>query len=223
MDVSSIIEAGGTIIAAISGAIITGLFARGIVKNDVPALIHTYSDKSHDVRKVIRRAKTSIYIVVTIGNHLLNEIEKDLRASLKKGINVYFLMHNEEKGHELKEYINSCEVDIKYTKDKINEVYTILRRLKKGRPSGRIVVKSSSLNFTASYVAIDIENAIYGGKIPPHALIQIMLYQYGVQAADSLLDCLSPRKDQEEVFRNTAKCISDMWREGKPINLDNIV
>ena len=91
----------------------------------MPALIHTYSDMNHDVRKVIRRAKKSVYIVVTIGNHLLEEIEDDLRVCLKKGINVYFLMHNEEKAHELKKYINGCEVDIKYTKGKINEVYTI--------------------------------------------------------------------------------------------------
>ena len=111
MDVNSIIQASGTIVAAISGAVITGLFAKGIVKNDVPALIHTYSDKDHDVRKVIKRAKKSIYIVVTIGNHLLEEIEDDLRVCLKKGINVYFLMHNEEKGHELKEYPESVKLD----------------------------------------------------------------------------------------------------------------
>lgn len=103
MDVSSIVQAGGSIIAAVSGAIITGQFAKGIVKNDVPALIHTYSDENHDVHKVIKRAKKSIYIVVTIGNHLLEEIEDDLRVCLKQGINVYFLMHSEDKEHELKE------------------------------------------------------------------------------------------------------------------------
>lgn len=124
MDGSSIIQAGGTIIAAVLGAIITGIFAKGIVKNDVPALVHTYSDKDHDVRKAIKRAKKSIYIVVTIGNHLLKEIEDDLRACLRKGINVYFLMHNEEKAHELKEYINGRILGINYTKHKINEAYT---------------------------------------------------------------------------------------------------
>ena len=133
-------------------------------------------------------------------------------------------MHNEEKGHELKEYINGREVDINHTKRRINEVYTILRRLKKGRPSGRIVVKSSSMNFTASYIAIDIDNAIYGGKISPHALIQIMLYQYGVKSEDSFLDYHSPGGGQEEVFRVTARCIRDMWdKGGKVINLDNIM
>lgn len=223
MDINSIIQAGGTIIAAVSGAFVTGMFAKGIVKNDVPVLIHTYSDKNHDVHKVIKRAKKSIYIVVTIGNHLLEEIEDDLRMCLKKGINVYFLMHNEERGHELKEYINGCELAIDHTKYRINEAYTILRRLKKDRLSGRIIVKPSSMNFTASYIAVDIDNAIQDGEIPPHALIQIMLYQYGVRSENSFLDCLSPKGSQEEVFRSTAKCISEMWNKGgEPISLDNI-
>lgn len=105
----------------------------------------------------------------------------------------------------------------------MNDAYTILRRLKKGYPPDRIIVKSSSMSFTASYIAIDIDNAIQDGKIPSHALIQIMLYQYDVQSENSFLDRLSPKEGQEEVFRNTAKCISEMWNEGgEPINLDNI-
>ena len=208
----ALIGAGGTVLAAILGALIAGGYISKMFNRNVLPLFRTYSDERHDAHKLMRRAKESIYFVVSIGDELLKKYEKQMKSYLKRGIELKFLIHEEAKYFELESFINgSLEIDKDGPMDARNETMEKIRILKKDYP-GLIEIVEFPLFFSASYIGVDIdaEKSPATNEWPSSSLIQVMLYQYRVPAKDSPITYFTPKANRE-LFESTAESIIAMW------------
>ena len=212
--ISATIEACGGIIAAILGALIAGGYISKIFKSDVLPQFHTYSNKSHNAHKIMRKAEENIYFVISIGDRLLKKHEEQMRMYLKKGVKLNFLIHAEAQYYELEKYINApSKFDINFYQEIRKETLEKLWQLEQGFPK-LVEIREFHSFFSASYIAIDIEEDVATNRWPPHSIIQMMLYQYGVTAEGSPITYFSP-KSNYPLFHSTAKCILDMWESAK--------
>lgn len=210
----AIIQAIATILAAIIGAWMVGGSFKRVIKQDMIPMLHTYLDKSHSSHEIMQKAKKSIFVVVSLGNHFLKENSEHIQEYLDNGVKLYFLMHNETKGRELKGYLTNDNNIYKYRREEV--VQMLLNIKKKCLNPDLVEIRESSFNFTASYIGIDIENAFGSEKCPAHAVIQVMLYQYNVRSGKSPILYLSAN-DNWGLFQQAAQSIKKMWDEGVPI------
>ncbi len=75
----------------------------------------------------------------------------------------------------------------------------------------------TSLPLTASYIAIDLPTRFTDPR-QCNALIQMMVYQFGVMPENSPITYLR-FKNEKEKFRNTADSIEEMWIRAEPLDI----
>ncbi|MCH5353759.1 MAG: hypothetical protein J1E06_09875 [Acutalibacter sp.] len=215
----ALIGAGGTVLAAILGALIASGFVSQMFKRNVLPLFRTYSDKKHDVHRLMRGATENIYFVVSLGDQLLKKYGEKMQSYLERGVKLKFLIHEESKYLELENYINDCpKSDDKKLIDDRNEVLDILRGLKQKYPK-LVEIRESSLFFSASYIGIDIEENLITNERPSSSIIQVMLYQYEVQAKNSPITYFTP-KTNRDLFESTAESILKMWNAATKLEMN---
>lgn len=145
--VNSLIEAIGGIIGAVLGAFIAGGYISKIFKNNIPRIFHTYSENERDVSKIMRKAQKDIYIVASVGDRLLEKYENKIKLYLKKGIHIFFLLHNEEEYLKLEEYLHIEEpFNINFYQQIRETTLEIIKKLKNEFP-GQVEVKEFSSFF----------------------------------------------------------------------------
>ncbi len=224
--IAAIIAAAGTIIAAV----IAALVAIRIEKKIIPQKIETFSDKNHDVMKIIDRAKYSIYIVAQIGDIFWDSYQENIEKLMAKNrdLEIRCLILNKEKYKELQEYTHE-DAKAKYkglhgdalepTIEKYVDPYkTTLDKLKKLQITSdkRFVLKEFNQIMTVSYIGVDIDIVNAKGKWLPSSAIQIMLYQYDLPACDSLLFTINPTFGKKK-YEKTVNSIVEMWNKADPI------
>lgn len=216
--ISSIIEAGGGIISSVAGAFIAAGYIGKAFKANIAPQFRTYSDEKHDVHKLMRTAKKSIYIVAAIGDQLLEKHEKRISGYLKKGVRLHFLIQKKPQYYELEHYINANNDFTDEHYDFVrNSVLEKLKRLQTEFPT-QVQIREFPFFLSASYIGIDIEEDIATNSWLPNAIIQVMLYQYAVPAQMCPITYFS-FKDNRELFKSTANCISEMWHKSKQVEL----
>lgn len=218
--IPSIIQAVAAIISSVLGAFIAAGYISKIFKTNLSPLFRTYSDNRHDAHKIMRTAKNSIYIVAAVGDQFLEKYEKHIEKYLKKGISIRFLMQTEKQFYELEYYINANnKFDKQYYKQVREKSLNTLKSLKSKFPN-QVEIKEFNSFFSASYIGIDIEQNLATMQFPAHAIIQVMLYQYGVTAKKCPITYFSLNYNQD-LFESTANSILEMWNDGTYIIIDN--
>ncbi|MDD5903390.1 MAG: hypothetical protein PUC64_00250 [Clostridium sp.] len=211
--ISSIIESCGVII----GALIAGGYISSAFKRYAIPLFHTYSDGDHNVCNLLRKAQNNIYFVMSIGDKFLSKYEQQLRIYLNRRIKVNILIHSENEYYKFENYIcdDSCSYDFPSIR---KETLAKLRKLATDYPE-LVEVREFSSFFAASYIGIDIEQDVLTGQWPSHSMLQMMVYQYKVNCANSPISVLSIRSNRD-LFISTANCILNMWDAGSRIQID---
>ncbi len=204
--VSAFIQAGGTIIAAICAA----LFAKSIVKESIKPLFKSYSDKSHDLSDLTQNAVNDIFIIVAIGNRLLEKYLSEFESKIKDGIHFRYLLLDMERYKELEIYMN----DELSNSDEYVQVLQKLLKLQSDYPN-LVEIRTFHGFMSASYIGIDICPETENLHILSSSIIQAMLYQYRVQAKNSPITYISPKSD-EKCYRSTVSCMKEMWRDASP-------
>lgn len=223
----AVIEMAGAVIAALIGAggvIIAALISvRGIgrvVDRKIDSYFFSYSDRKHSLDRIMRNAKKEITIVVIYGDKMLTEYLEDLRSYLRRGIDIDFLMLSPkyailtDTGYYLKGPEDTCRC-LANVMDMLKELKTV-----QGRDSGTLEIRVAETFLTASYIGIDLdlredENGVWEDR----ALIQMMIYQFGIKTPDAPITYLSPRKNIKQ-FSNTVKSIRQIWEKGAPLDID---
>lgn len=208
--ISALIEACGVVLGAVLGALIAGGYISKMFKSNLLPLFQTYSDEKHDVNNLMRKATENLYIVVSIGDRLLDKYENQILSYLKRGVKLKFLIHEKTKFFEMENYINaSSQLNENDYIDYRNKALEILRGFKRNYPK-LVEIREFPLIFSASYIGVDIEENLITNEWPSHSMIQVLLYQYNVKTKDSPITYFSPKANRE-LFRRTAQCILDMW------------
>lgn len=225
--VSAIIQAVGTIIAAIIGV---GYLEKIIHKEIVPGFF-SYSEPNHDLWEILRSATTEVVFVVAYGDRMLQKHKKHLAALLRKGVMIKFLMLDPENAVRMgAEYMYALQQPILSDKEDVETYINIidgyrsslkaLKELHEG-PSGEYLeVRQTKLPLSASYVAVDLPNACYDdSQNAPHhrPIIQMMVYQFAVVSEHSPITYLTPQKSPEQ-FTNTGRSIQEMWSLSESVN-----
>lgn len=169
--------------------------------------------------------KKNIYIVASIGDQLLASQEQQIREHLKKTIrvrgkseklNLCVLIQGESQYYELEKYINANHKlsDEEYAQLRV----TTLEKFKKIQEDfpNQVEIREFNSFLTASYIGVDINDEYPDTKVMPDAIIQVMLYQYGVTAQSCPITYFS-FKENETLFRSTSDSICDMWEHGETI------
>lgn len=214
--ISSIIEAGGGIVGSVAGAFIAAGYIGKAFKANIAPQFRTYSDEKHDVHKLMRTAKNSIYIVASIGDQLLEKHEKRIWGYLKKSVRLHFLIQKKPQYYELEHYINANNDFTDEHYDLVrNSALEKLKRLQTEFPT-QVEIREFPFFLSASYIGIDIEEDVATNSWLSHAIIQVMLYQYAVPSKMCPITYFS-FKDNRELFKSTANCISEMWSKGEKV------
>lgn len=199
---SAIIQAVGTIIAAVIATFGAGL----IIKKSRESHFHAYSDEKHDVRRIMRKANVSITIVVGIGDNLLEKYKEDIIRYIKRGICVNYLLQDYEHFCQLENYIEGKDPNT----ERWESTVEIIKELKNENP---LYFRAEWFHdlLTASYIGIDIDE-----PTSPAAVIQAMIYQYHTKAEKAPITLISAKTDLQE-FNTTVGTIHKMWEEGTPL------
>lgn len=225
--IPSLIEAFGGIVASVLAAFIAAGYVSKSFNHNIAPLFFTYSDKKHSAGKILRRAKNNIYIVASIGDQLLESQEQKIRQCLKKTIRVcgkteklklYVLIQGESQYYELENYINANNPlsHNEYAQLRATTL-EIFKKIQEDFPN-QVEIREFHSFLSASYIGIDIIDQYPDSKVMPDAIIQVMLYQYGI-AADSCPITYFSFKENEALFKSTSDSICDMWEQGKPISI----
>lgn len=215
--ISSIIEAVGVIIGSCLGALIAAGYIGKAFKSNITPLFRTYSDKSHNAHKIMCKAKNTIHIVAAIGDQLLETHETRILRYLKRGVKLYFLIQETSRYYELEHYINANTLFLDDHYDYVrNSTLAKLKKIQTEFPD-LVEIREFPLFLSASYIGIDIDDNCTNSW-PSHATIQVMLYQYAVEAHMCPITYFS-YKDNQELFKSTASSILDMWSNGNELNL----
>lgn len=212
--ISSIIETVGTIVAAGFGAFIAGGYISKVFKRDIAPKFQKYADEDHDVSTIMNKAIESIYIVVSIGDNLLDKHEDDFKSYLKSGVMLKFIVHDETKYYELENFING---DVDARKDIYLDVRKkTLEKLRQLRQEYENLVEIREFDsiLTVSYIGVDMESD--GGTWRRSAVIQMVPYQYQVEAQNNPIIRITPKENPDH-FSTAKKCITEMWKSGKPL------
>lgn len=216
--VSSLIQALGTVVGAIVGALITSGYIKVIYKRNEPAIIRTYSDEDHNAHELMRKATQSIFIVVSIGDHLIEKHLNQMRIYLRKGVKLRFLIHNEVRYYELENYINA-DVDLNrenYKKIR-NDTLEKLQRLKQDFPK-QVEIRIFCSYLTASYIGIDIGKDETFNEWNSNSTVQMMVYQYGVKTKNNPITYFS-FENNRKMFQSTVESILNMWHESQEFSI----
>lgn len=223
--IPSLIEAIGGIIASVLAAFIAAGYVSKAFNRNIAPLFLTYSDRKHDVGKILRKAKKNIYLVASIGDQLFVSQEQQIREHLKKTIKIfgkseklklYVLIQGKSQYYELEKYINANHKlsDEEYAQLRV----TTLEKFKKIQEDfpNQVEIREFHSFLSASYIGVDIDDGYPDTKVMPDAIIQVMLYQYGVTAQSCPITYFS-FKENEALFRSTSNSICDMWEHGETI------
>ena len=209
--VCSIIETAGVIVAARIG--VGGL--KKIAKDRFDTYFTSFSSKNHDLERILNRAEKEITIIVVYGDNLLETYKPLLADRLEQGIKINFLMLTKEKAQQMtKDYYNDSDEKFKSCYKKS------LDYLKSLSKSNNFKVKMCELPLSASYIAIDcgIENT----RRMRDALIQIMVYQYGVKTPEAPITYLSHRTP-DDILESTIASLRNMWSRGHDVVISKYI
>ena len=209
--VCSIIETTGVIVAARIG--VGGL--KKIAKDRFDTYFTSFSSKNHDLARILNRAEKEITIIVVYGDNLLETYKPLLADRLEQGIKINFLMLTKEKAQQMtKDYYNDSDEKFKSCYKKS------LEYLKSLSKSDNFEVKLCKLPLSASYIAIDcgIENT----RRMRDALIQIMVYQYGVKTPKAPITYLSHRTP-DDILKSTIDSLRNMWSNGQGVEISKYI
>ena len=217
--ICSLIEAGGGILSAIistTGVIIAALIARKVVKNDIKPILKSYSDESHNPSNLINKAKHSIIIVTASGLKLIPRVKSDIEKKLSAGIQIRFLYLTLDEFLRMEKYLHG---DKGKGKIQYNLLTDTLRELSQ-KYRNQFQVRTFSAPMSASYIGIDILSDL--GKVSSNSVIQVMQYQYMINASASPIISLYPGRDAEH-FDRTVETIQKMWETGieVPLNISD--
>lgn len=206
--INSIIQASGTIIAAVLGALIAAGYIGKIVKKDVVPRFFFYKDNDHDAHKIMRKAKGSIYIIASIGDIFLSKHEKHLRSYLARGVKIHYLVQAKQQNEELEKFIGA---DLETYKGNNTWEATMRKLIQLHNDfKNEFEVKESNLFFTTSYIAIDIDQNANNGEYSIEPVIQATFYQYGLHTGESPATFFTPRSSGT-LYGKIKDCILDMW------------
>lgn len=209
--VCSIIETTGVIVAARIG--VGGL--KKIAKDRFDTYFTSFSSKNHDLERILNRAEKEITIIVVYGDNLLETYKPLLADRLEQGIKINFLMLTKEKAQQMtKDYYNDSDEKFKSCYKKS------LEYLKSLSKSNNFKVKMCELPLSASYIAIDcgIENT----RRMRDALIQIMVYQYGVKTPKAPITYLS-HGTPDDILESTIASLRNMWSRGHDVVISKYI
>lgn len=130
---------------------------------------------------------------------------------LKNGIKIRYLLLTENRLKETVNYIHGNNIDISFRKD-------IIKDIKKLKDKYQDIFECREFDsmMTASYICVDTIFNPPTKQFISSSIIQVMLYQYKIQANTSPITYISPQTDKKE-FLNTVECIKQMWEDSKPI------
>lgn len=202
---AALIQTAGTLIAAL----ITALFARKIVSESIRPFFQSYSDKSHDMRDITRKARSDILVVTSVGDKLLEKFESEFQRKLQANMKFRYLFLSGERFDEMEWYLHGQDA-----KDRTghNNVIRTLKRLQEKYPE-LVEARVFSGFLTASYICADIWPDPSLGAVLPSSIVQAMLYQYRVHAKDSPITYFSPKMDRTH-YDTIVASIKSMWDEG---------
>lgn len=202
--VCSIIEASGTIIAAVVAALI----AKGIVKKDIQPFIQSYS--YHNLLELIEKAQYNIVIITAVGDNLMHKFEDDIEARLKEGVQVRYLLLDPEQYEKMEAYMHGS---LAKSENVHTDTVKKLQRLTNEYGS-RFQFRTSSIPMSASYIGIDLPFDLGTSSVSPDSMIQVMQYQYMTSAKDCPVTYLSLKRDRK-IFNNTVSSMQKMWQEAE--------
>lgn len=200
--ICAIIQAMGTILAAIVAA----FFAKTIVKKDIKPILQSYSDKSHDLRKMIEKARHNIVIVVAAGDKLLSKYEDTIKEKLDSRVHVYYLFLERQKFLEMAQYMQGKAVEDTSDYDRAKHILNRLHAEYEDCVRARVF----PYFMAASYIGIDIPFESEQGYVFTESVIQTMLYQYRVMAKDDPITYISLKKNERH-YNTTIQSIKNMW------------
>lgn len=197
--ISALIQAAGTITAALVAAYFANRIAKGFK-------FHTYSDAPQDICAIMRKARSDIFIITAVGDKLLDVTEKTLEKKLRAGVYVRYMMLSADRFYEMENYMHGCNAK---SEDIRNKALAILIRLKEKYPDF-LEVRFSSQYMTASCIGIDTCPTLSREKALLTPFIQIMIYQYHISAKDSIILYFHEKTDKK-YYEATVKSMRDMW------------
>lgn len=204
---SAAIQAIGTIIAAL----IAAFAARKIIK-DVRPLFHSYSDPSHDLRDITQKAESDVFIVVAMGDRLLEKYQSELERLLQNGIRIRYLLLDVRPFQELELYMHGHPADEKAYYDVLSALYTLQRSYPR-----RFEARLFDDLMPASYIGVDVwPNPLLSPSILPSSVIQTMIYQYHIPAKDLPITYLSPKTNKQH-YKATVSSMKEMWTAATPL------
>lgn len=208
--VSAFIQSGGVIIAAV----IAAFFAKNIVNETVKPLFLSYSDKSQELRNLTQNAVNDIFVIVAIGNRLLDKYLFEFECKLDAGIRFRYLLLDRQRYKELALYMHG-EINDDDNAEYVQVLQTLLKL--QAKYPGLVEIRIFHGFMPASYIGIDTCPEMAKSHILSSSVIQTMLYQYRVPAKNSPITCISPKSD-EKCYRSTVSCMKEMWKDASPIS-----
>lgn len=207
---ATIIAASIQAIGTIAAALIAVLAARKIA-NDVRPAFHSYSDPSHDLCDITYKAKSDVFIIVAIGDNLLEKYQSEIERLLKYGIHIRYLLLDIEHFQKLESYMHGHPAK----PDEYSQVLAILRELQATYPDNMEVRLFHDL-LPASYIGIDVWPAFPTFISSPGAVIQTMLYQYRIRAKKLPITYFSPKTGKRH-YKATVESMKKMWVDATPL------
>lgn len=226
LEISNILSAIIGALGTITAAVLAMVSARRIVKKEIRPLFSTYSDKDHDVRSLLEKAKRNIVVVVSIGDILLEKHGDIIQRKLQSGVHVYYLLQRDPALSSMEEYLHGPNYDKKgYASKCYQEIISMFQNWH----ADGVDVDSNGHNYlhvrefnnflSASYIGIDIATPFSNIKLDTsHSVIQVMQYQYRVAPKDSPIVPFLPERDKKQ-YESTKHSINIMWEAAYNIPL----
>lgn len=199
--VSALIQAAGTIIAALVAAYCANRIVKGLN-------FHTYSDAPQDVCTIMQKARSDIFIITAVGDKLLNVTEKTLEKKLQDGVHVRYMMLDISRFHEMEKYMHGNHAK---SEDIRNKALAVLARLQKKHPNN-LEIRFCHQHMTVSCIGIDTCPNPSREKALFTPLIQVMIYQYHIKAKDSVILYFHEKTDKK-YYEATINSMRDMWED----------
>lgn len=215
----STIESYGTIIASIIGVV--GL--NGIAKTSFETYFTNFSSKSHHLEDLFKSATKEITIITFYGDNLLEQYTPLLKRCVRNGIQLNYLLLSKDYALQMPKYYFHDDDHI--VRERITLALTRLNEIKHSS-AANCHIKQWAFPLSASYIAID-------AGISPHrsrwirrsnstALIQLMIYQYGIRTPNSPITYLTYNHNPD-AFENTVQSLRQMWASGLDFNIDEYI
>lgn len=198
---SACIQAFGTIAAAL----IAALLAKRIVKG---FQYRSYSDAPNDIRSILGKARSDIFIITAVGNKLLKTVEDVLEQRLRAGIHVRFMLLALDQFHVSENYLHGSSAK---SEDIFFYSLETLSRLQRKYPDG-LEIRLFPRHMSASYIGIDTSPAPSRDPALFSPFVQVMLYQYRVRAQNSVILSFYEKTDQH-YYDLAVDSMRNMWED----------